>query len=101
MDNCPESLEAPYVYVSKNENKWIVFPNSNPDPFKHPKACIDSILSTSPKNKTLEECINLCGSDDMCEFGYFVEGENSICLPLYTSDYYPEANPLLSIKNKK
>ncbi len=101
MDNCPESLEAPYVYMSKNENRWIVFPNSNPDPFKHPKACIDSILSTCPKNKTLEECINLCGSDDKCEFGYFVEGENSICLPLYTSDYYPEASPLLSMKNKK
>jgi hypothetical protein len=101
MGDCPESLEAPYVYVSENKEKWVIFPDSNPDPFKHPKACIDSMLSTCVYDKTLTDCIEVCESDKMCEFGYYVKGKNSVCLPLYTSDYYPEANPLLSIKNKK
>ena len=101
MGDCPESLEPPYVFVSENKEKWVIFPNSNPDPFKHPKACIDSMLSTCVYDKTLKDCIEVCESDKRCEFGYYVKGENSVCLPLYTSDYYPEANPLMSIKNKK
>ena len=81
-------------------DEWIVFPDSIPPPLQHPKDCVDAIESNCTDDD-LNECIQKCGESNRCDFGYHIETpERKYCLPLYTSDYYPDANPLYYLQNK-
>ena len=81
-------------------NEWIIFPDSIPPPLQHPKDCPDAVESICP-DVDLNECILKCAESDRCDFGYHIKTpKRNYCLPLYTSDYYPDANPLYYLKNK-
>ena len=79
---------------------WILFPNTVPPPLKHPKDCIDAIESICT-DVGLEQCIMECEESNRCDFGYHIKtADRNYCLPLYTSDYYPDANPVYYLENK-
>ncbi len=79
---------------------WILFPNTVPPPLKHPKDCIDAIESVCT-DVDLEQCIMECEESNRCDFGYHIKtADRNYCLPLYTSDYYPDANPVYYLENK-
>ena len=106
MSACKQGLNKPVLYeVGKAKDTWLVFPNASPKPLTHPRDCFDTVNAQCLYDKSLEECIDACENSSRCEFGYHIEGliqgkNKKICLPLYTSDYYPEANPIYSLKDK-
>jgi len=94
-----KNLTTPCLETKKGA-EWIIFPNSIPPPLKHPKDCIDAVESICT-NVDLDECMQQCGESNRCDFGYHIKTPTrNYCLPLYTSDYYPDANPIYYLENK-
>ena len=102
MTHCKKELTEPSIYNEKKtgDNFWL-FENTTPgQAFKHPRDCVDTINARC-ESKNLEDCIETCAKSPRCSFGYHVsDGENHHCLPIYTSDFYPESNPLYALQNK-
>jgi len=103
MNECDKksiSMKKPEI-IKYGSDKWIIYKDSIPPPLKHPKACLDTIHAIC-EDKNLEECIKICNDSDKCSFGYHLkDGKKNICLPIYTSDYYPDSNPTYSLKNQE
>ena len=94
-----KNLTTPCIR-KENGGEWIIFPNSIPPPLKHPKDCIDAVESICT-DVDLDECMQECGKSNRCDFGYHIKTPSrNYCLPLYTSDYYPDANPVYYLENK-
>ena len=94
------NIESPKK-VKIGDEQFFVLNNANPKPLVPPKGCRDALEAKCIKGIDLEECISRCAENKACGFGYYIEeGKNSVCLPLYTGDYYPEANPVYYIKPK-
>ena len=87
-------------YETIEGNEWILFPNTVPPPLKHPKDCIDAVKSVCT-DVDLDDCIKECKHSNRCDFGYHIKTpDRNYCISLYTSDYYPDANPVYYLKNK-
>ena len=101
MSDCKKSLEKPFTINNNNSGvEWTIFPNSIPKPFEHPKDCVDGTIAACI-DVELEECINICQNSTTCQFGYHVnDNKRNYCLPLYTSDYYPDSNPVYYLHHK-
>jgi len=103
MSKCDKNTQMKKPTIRKFAvDDWIVYEDSIPPPLKHPKTCTDTINSACGSGKSVEKCIQECDASELCSFGYHLKyGDNTTkCLPIYTSDYYPSANPTYSLKNK-
>ena len=103
-DKNPLPLKKPEIKKydpGDTRDDWIVYKDSIPPPLKHPRTCTDTINSSCGGGKSLEKCIQECDESEKCSFGYHLKyGDNTKCLPIYTSDYYPTSNPTYSLKNQ-
>ena len=82
-------------------NEFLLFRDANPDPLLPPKGCRDTLHAKCISGGSLSECISTCARSKECGFGYYIDnGTRQTCLPIYTGDIYPEANPIYYIRNK-
>lgn len=68
-------------------NKWLVFNNSVLSDLDT-LDCDDAIEAICYKDKTFDQCIDLCDKSGSCAFGYYIERKNdsNICVPIKKPD---------------
>jgi len=84
------------------DGKWYVFPHTTMSNIDF-SDCDDTVNGVCHKGGTLQNCIDRCGADSSCKYGYYLElpDNKSICVPLVdrntspyfrmrTQDVYPE-----------
>ena len=100
-DKNPLPLKKPEIKKYGSDD-WIIYEDSIPRPLEHPRTCTDTINSACGTGKSIEKCIHECDASEMCSFGYHLKynDNSSVCLPIYTSDYYPNSNPTYALKNQ-
>lgn len=64
-------------------NKWLVFNNSVLSDLDT-LDCDDAIEAICYKDKTFDQCIDLCDKSNSCAFGYYITRKNNdnICVPI-------------------
>ncbi len=94
------NIESPKK-VKIGDEQFFVLNNANPKPLVPPKGCKDALEAECIKEIDLEGCMSKCAENKDCGFGYYIkEGKESVCVPLYTGNYFPEANPVYYVKPK-
>lgn len=89
-------LKNPQKY--NRNDKYLLFPDSTLDKINYTD-CNDTINGICNKDKSLDECIDMCSESKICNAGYYVKNDfNSYCVPLKTND---NLNLSHRLKNKK
>ena len=80
------------------DGKWLIFNNaifSKLDTID----CNDTIESNCYKDKTFDECINICNSSTQCAYGYYLSNNNiNYCVPI--RDLKINSNPVYRLRKK-
>ena len=69
----------------ENKNGFYIFHNTTLSNLNI-SDCNDTIVGKCLKDKSMDQCIEICNKDDMCSVGYYIKSaEENICVPLRTS----------------
>ena len=90
------NITKPSIY----KDNWLVFSDTILSDISDTN-CIDTINGTCYYDKSIDDCIDICSKNkDLCDYGYYVKKDKSICVPLLNVNSY--INPIDKIiKNTK
>lgn len=98
MENNNHEYEVKDPKIINNE--WYVFEDSILSDI-HINDCNTSVTGKCERTKNLEECLNICKSQQPCKSGYYIETrDENICVPLRESNVSSSAGPYYRLRNK-
>ena len=87
---------------SVKDDKWLVFPDTtfyDINTFD----CENCVEGVCYKNKSIDQCIEICDKNSKCSFGHYIslegsDGKKSWCMPI--RDLKVQSSPIYRLRNK-
>jgi len=86
-------INSPQVY----KDKWLVFEKTVPTPLEFVD-CNDTVTGSCLTNLNFDECLDVCSGN--CNFGYYVEVDDTPICVAVNSDISRIENPTFILKNQ-